>query len=168
MNEIQLIRDQLALERRHTLEVVHACARLCGGAREPAPPGSVTLEAFREACVDYLRFVLGCFEDRDQRLAPLLRRLAPGDDGHGQTATALQELKATRAAPAAWRRLADYLGSDWDERWNAIEARLAATAQVADWRTISGIDADSILAERELFGRLRATLPEGLGPKGSP
>jgi hypothetical protein len=159
MNEIQLIRDQLALERRHTLEVVNACARLNERVPEPTPPGGVALEAFRQACVDYLLFVLGCFEQRDERL---------GDDRRGQTRAALEELEAARAAPEAWRRLADYLGTDWDKRRTAIEARLAANAQVADWRTFSRLDADSILAERELFSRVRATLPEGLELKGSP
>jgi hypothetical protein len=161
MNEIQLIRDQLALERRHTLEVVNACARLNERAPEPRPPGSVTLEGFRQACVDYLRFVLGCFEQRDEPLAL-------GDDSQGQTRAALEELEAARAEPEAWRRLADYLGTDWDKRRTAIEARLAANAQVADWRTFSRLDADSILAERELFSRVRTTLPEGLELKGSP
>jgi hypothetical protein len=168
MNEIRLIRDQLALERAHTLEVVNDCARACERARGPAPPGSAALEAFRRACVDYLRFVLGCFEQRDQRLAALPRGLALEDERPGRNGAALEELEAARASPEAWKRLADYLGSDWSNRRRAIEARLAAKAQVTDWRAFSRLDADSILAERELFSRVRATLPDGIGPDRSP
>jgi hypothetical protein len=77
-------------------------------------------------------------------------------------------LAAARAAPEAWRRLADYLGTDWDNRRKAIEARLAANARPADRRTYASLDADSILAERELFSRVRAKLPEAVGPTVSP
>ncbi len=162
MNEIRLIRDQLALERLHALEVANACARACEPSPESKPVGADVLEAFRGACGDYLRFVLGGFERRDRRLAGLPGGLAPGHDGPGGSQAALETLASTGAAPEAWRRLADYLDSDWESRGKALEARLTARASISDWRTFSGVDADSILAERELFQRFRAAMPDGI------
>jgi len=98
MNEIEIIRSQVAAERQRVAEVAALApggapgARLtgseaglptAGGAR---PTGGTTLGAsqvseLRQASVDYLVWVLTRFEARDLALADLIRsRLAADDD----------------------------------------------------------------------------------------
>ncbi len=167
MNEILLIRNQLAAERTHATAVVAACGQSLS--RE-AP-------ALRRACTDYLARVLASFEERDRRLTalcaqrpdedPLLRALreAPAATGAVQRLhSALGGEPAADAAGAAtrWREFARYFAAVWSVRRNVIEALLAPNTRVADWRALAGIDADSILEERDLYARVCAALPPGV------
>ncbi|HTL91821.1 MAG TPA: hypothetical protein VL176_05705, partial [Steroidobacteraceae bacterium] len=80
MNEIQIIRSQLATEQSHAAEIVNACAAVFGS-RGSAAASSDTTALFREACVSYLVWVLARFEERDQTLAELLAARQSATDG---------------------------------------------------------------------------------------
>jgi hypothetical protein len=193
MNEIQLIRAQLAAERQNASTVANACATALGRRNAVALSSGSSLEEFRQACVDYLVCVLAWFEDRDQRLTDLWHaRLAPADAAWraleevlaspGRSREALEKFEAAltcTSAPApgssaqeTWREFAQFFNSVWSARRDAIDALLAATTTTTDWRVISGIDADSILEERNRYARVRTTLPAGASlafprPRGS-
>lgn len=167
MNELELIRAQLAAERAHLAAVADAVAATFDA--QPAPEGA--LGEFRQACVDYLVCVLAWYEERDRRLAQLLQRRAPGDATraaldealarHGGSRDALGKLEAALAggSAAAWREFAQFFHGVWSSRRDALEALLAADARVGDWRALGGIDADIILEERSRYARVRAMAP---------
>jgi hypothetical protein len=182
MNEIQLIREQLATERQHACAVANACARALGRAAPEALESGSPLDQFRQACVEYLVCVLAWFEERDQRLAEVWHaRLPAGHSAHravdealsrpGRSREALEKLEAAladkapvspqRSAPKIWQEFAQFFNSVWSARRDAIEALLAQHAHSGDWRLCGGIDADSILEERRRYARLNATLPAG-------
>ena len=71
MNEIEIIRSQLAVERSHAAEIANACAAVFGAGTAPSVPDE-SAALFREACVGYLVWVLARFEERDQTLSVLL------------------------------------------------------------------------------------------------
>jgi hypothetical protein len=179
MNEIQLIRSQLATEREHARTIANTCAAAL--ARAGTLPSGSPLELFRQACVDYLVCVLAWFEERDQRLADLSQaRLPPEDPGRralegvlarrGRSREALEKLEAAFAASPAggdgagrsWREFAQYFNGVWSTRRDAIDALLAPNPRVADWRALGGLDADSVLEERRRYARVCAALPAGL------
>jgi hypothetical protein len=190
MNELQIIRNQLSIERQHAVEVANACASVLQ--KQP------TLEDFREAAVEYLAWVLARFEERDQTLMDLVRaRHAIPDQARtaleemisrpGKSREALAKLElalsagATRdatlsagatphamqsaiATPDAtrWREFGQFFDGVWRARRDAIDGFLEQNPRVADWRTISAIDADSILEERRRYARVRECLPAGV------
>ncbi|HXY95818.1 MAG TPA: hypothetical protein VEH00_02510 [Steroidobacteraceae bacterium] len=154
MNEIELLRNQIATERRHVREIASACAAAHAG--EPARPADAALEALRTACSDYLGCVLEWFDRRDQRLGELYPRHPAAD-----SRTALESLKQAGPAPATWQALAAFINGPWDAQRAAIDALLATNPRVADWRAFCGIDADSVWRERMLYARVRAALPSG-------
>src|SRR5262250_1871579 len=71
MNEVELIRHQLALERAHVGAVADGCANAMQGATGDLATAD-SLGNFRRACVEYLACVLAWFEERDQRLTDLM------------------------------------------------------------------------------------------------
>jgi hypothetical protein len=179
MNEIGMLRNQLAAERTHVLEVASACAAAHAGA--PPLPAEAALEAFSDACARYLRRVLGWFEQRDRRLGELYARAPAADRGRqaferirsiGGSGQALAKLPATTAARGAaaavltaheaWAELARFLNGPWNAWCGALEPLLASNPRVKDWRTFAGIDADSVVEERSLYARVRETLPAGI------
>ena len=164
MNEVQLIRSQLALERAHASAVANACATAlqADGATDS---GSEALAPFRRACVDYLACVLAWFEERDQRLADLLQARS------GATEPARRPLEAACAdRPAVssrdrqqrWREFAEHFNGVWSTRRDALDALLSANSRPTDWRTLGGIDADSILEERRRYALVAAQVPPGV------
>jgi hypothetical protein len=182
MNEIQLIRAQLTAERQNASTVANACATAFGRRNAVASSSGSSLQEFRQACVEYLVCVLAWFEERDQRLTDLwYARLAPGDAARraledvlaspGRGREALEKLEAALACTSApsprssaqesWREFAQFFNSAWSARRDAIDALLAANTRTTDWRVISGIDADSILEERNRYARVRTALPGG-------
>jgi hypothetical protein len=169
MNEIELLRNQLATERRHVREVASACAaaHLSG----PAAPGGAALAALRGVCAEYLGCVLDWFDQRDERLGELYARVPAGEAGRralaapdlsGRGHEALERLGRGGAAHERWQAVAQFINGAWDARRDAIEAALAANLRVADWRTFARVDADSVCQERALYARVRAALPEGV------
>ena len=181
MNELQLIRAQLTTERQHASTVANACATAFGRRNAVALSSGSSLEEFQQACVDYLVRVLAWFEERDQRLTDLSHaRPTAADAGRrtledalaspGRSREALEKLAAALACAAAspdshaqesWREFAQFFNSVWSARRDAIDAWLAANPRTTDWRLIAGIDADSILEERNRYARVRAALPAG-------
>jgi hypothetical protein len=179
MNEIQLIRHQLAAERHHASAVANACATALAGVAADAVTSGSPLAEFREASVEYLVCVLAWFEERDQRLADLLRaRLKPEDlvrhtleevlACRGRSREALEKLEAAVAGAGAaggrngWQEFVQYFNSVWSARRDALDALVAADSRPADWRSVAGIDADSILEERRRYALVDARLPPGL------
>ena len=180
MNEIELIRAQLDVERQHAGAVANACASALGRAEARALAGGSPLGQFRQACVDYLVCVLAWFEERDQRLAELWPTRRAATEGprraldevlsrRGRSREALEKLEAALATtasaePAAhrsWQDFAEFFESAWNARRIAIDELLARAASTAEWRLVGGIDADSILGERRRYARVAETLPEG-------
>ncbi len=167
MNEIQVLRNQLATERRHVREVAGACA----AAHLKAPVGGAALERLGDACTEYLGCVLAWFDQRDERLGELYARVPAGDAGRGAVAAlelrgrgceALGRLAQGGGAHESWQALAQFINGAWDARRAAVETALLSNARVADWRAFGGIDADSVYRERALYARVRAALPEGV------
>lgn len=151
MNEIQLIRAQLATEHAHLREIAAAYAE----------PGDAL------ARHDYLRQVLGWFAARDERLERLLR--VPGAVGESARAAlagaladaggsdeALQRLPAAGAGSVReWREFAQFMAEAWDRRRQRLDILLAEASGTATWRTMAGIDADTVLEERARYVRAR-------------
>lgn len=168
MNEIEIIRSQLTLEQTHAAEVAKACAAVLGS-RGAAPVSDEAAALLREAGVSYLVWVLARFEERDQRLSELLAARAPqftdliARSGRSREALSRLESSLTAAEPEAarqrWQEFARFFDSAWTPRRAALEAALAEHADVADWRAICAIDADSILDERKRYARVLAQLP---------
>jgi hypothetical protein len=181
MNEVELIRHQLALERAHVGVVANACANAMQG-EIGAVATADSLGQFRRACVDYLACVLAWFEERDQRLTDLLQaRPGPTDPARraleevltrrGRSREALAKLEAACAGTAvpdpagpqrAWREFAEYFNGVWNTRRDALDALLATNSRATDWRTFGGIDADSILEERRRYAQVCAQVPPGV------
>jgi hypothetical protein len=178
MNEVELIRAQLSLERQHAAAVSRV---LSAAAAQDAPP-LTALEGFREASVSYLAWILSCFEVREQIFRDLVRtRFAPDDPRRhaleaafalrGTSRDALAKLEAAlRQGPdpasvrqaALWADFLLFFDGAWSARRDALDKLFAQHAAVTDWRAVSGIDADSIFDERRRYDRVRATLPAGV------
>ncbi|HET9105758.1 MAG TPA: hypothetical protein VFN79_01060 [Steroidobacteraceae bacterium] len=175
MNEIEIIRSQLALEHSHAAEVANACAAAFGDPDAPSRSGEA-IAGFREACVSYLVWVLARFEERDQTLSELLaaRRLGALAGQSGTSREVLARLEAALAAPDAaaartgWQEFARYFNSAWTPRRQVLEAALAEHASVAQWRAVCAIDADSILEERNRYAQVTRHLPAGIELRQAP
>lgn len=180
MNEVELIRHQLALERAHVGAVATACANAMQD-EAGAAATSDSLGQFRRTSVEYLACVLAWFEERDQRLTELLQaRFAPSDPARraleevlarrGRSREVLAKLEAACAASTAagaagrqgWREFAEFFNAIWNTRRDALDALLATDSRATDWRTFGGIDADSILEERRRYAQVCAQVPPGV------
>jgi hypothetical protein len=153
MNETQIIRRQLDIERAHALAAAGAATAAAAG-------------EFREAAGAYLACVLGWYEARDRRLEEMAVRLGAQDP----RCRTIQELLSRRGhsgealallAAGSWPALAQFLRGPWHERREAVE-QLSNDARAADWRAITAIDADGILEERSRYRRVAELLPAGL------
>lgn len=175
MNEVEIIRSQLAMEHSHATEVADACAAAFGAAGRLSASGEA-IAGFREACVSYLVWALARFEERDQTLSELLaeRRLGALAGHCGTSREVLARLEAALAtadcdAPLGrWQEFASFFNSAWTPRRTALEAALAEHATVAQWRAVCAIDADSMLEERTRYARVAAQLPAGIELRRAP
>jgi hypothetical protein len=187
MNEIEILRFQVAAEQSHAAEVGNACAAVFG-AESAAAAAPEAMALFREACVSYLVWVLARFEERDQTLSELLasrqplagsaaaslRHLGSLITRAGTSREALSRLEAALAASgsatahAGWGEFARFFNSAWAPRRAALDSALAEHLGVADLRVVCAIDADSILDERRRFGRVVAQLPAGIELRPQP
>jgi hypothetical protein len=164
VNEIQMIRAQLENERERTGAVAQACS-------------AAAIEALHEAGLAYLRCVLGWFDERDERLRELYAR-RPIGERDSSLETLLAESRGGRQAldrlesasrggrQEPWQVLSRFLAGPWKTRQEAIGRALASGLRVADWRTVAGIDADSMLEERRLYAQVRRHLPAGAATAG--
>jgi hypothetical protein len=171
MNETQLIRRQLALEREHLAAVAQACAQGLQAAARHSAPGSA-LAPFQQACAAYLACVLSWYAARDRRLWDLAAGLGPEDPRcatvneilarSGDSDEAQARLAAAGDDAARWPQLVQFLEGPWSARRDALEELLAHDSRVSDWRQIGGIDADGMLEERTRFARVASLLPTGV------
>jgi hypothetical protein len=172
MNEVELIRTQMSLERQHAFDV----SRVLSSAGSSSS-GLDSLQAFRQASVDYLVWILSRFEEREQIFHDLLRGRLGADDTErravesalalsGTSREALAKLESALAAGAErasrWEDFQQFFAGPWSARRDALDKLFAQQAKVADWRAVSGIDADSIFDERNRYARVRAVLPAGM------
>jgi hypothetical protein len=216
MNEVELIRGQLTLERQHAAEVARACASALAAASSQGTEGLASLEAFRQAGVEYLVWMLSRIEEREQVFHDLLRGRFPTEDPNrsaveaalalpGTSREALAKLETalgpnvdsgSTVAPAGdslapaggsfadrsvagrsvapagdslagrsvarWTDFLRFFNGAWSARRDEIDRLFERQAKVTDWRTVSDIDADSIVDERSRYARVRATLPAGI------
>jgi hypothetical protein len=192
MNEVELIRRQLTLERQHAADVGRACASALAAAGSQDTGRLASLEAFRQAAVDYLVWMLSRFEEREQVFHDLLRSRFSAEDPNrraveaalaqpGTSREALAKLEKalgatvdsdSAAVPAGdslagrsvarWTDFLRFFSGAWSARRDEIERLFERQAKVSDWRTVSAIDADSIVAERRRYARVKATLPAGI------
>ncbi len=177
MNEVELIRTQLSIERQHASAVSHAlsAAAAQGGDR------LASLDAFREASVDYLAWILSRFEEREQVFHDLIRARFPDDRERraanevfsqpGTSREALTKLEAalrngsdSNSASGArlWADFLQFFDGAWRTRRDSLDKLFAQHAKITDWRAMSAIDADSIFDERSRYARVRAALPVGI------
>lgn len=181
MNEVELIRAQLSLERQHAAAVSHTLSAAAAQGEQRL----AALDAFRDASVDYLAWILSRFEEREQVFHDLIRARLSNDDANrhavesafalrGTSREALTKLESALGASerqatssnmgqaARWADFLLFFDGPWSARRDALDKLFAQQAKVVDWRTVSDIDADSILEERNRYARVRATLPEGV------
>ena len=177
MNEVELIRAQLSLERRHAADIMRALS----AAALRSGDGLASAQAFRQTGVDYLVWALSRFEEREQTFHDLLRGRSNTDDTErraaestlalpGTSREALAKLETALGATSGpdtervrrWTEAQQFFAGAWNARRDALDKLFSQQATVSDWRTISGIDADSIFDERSRYARVRATLPAGI------
>jgi hypothetical protein len=177
MNEVELIRAQLSVERRHASDVTRALSAVASRSGD----GLATAQDFRQAGVDYLVWTLSRFEEREQTFHDLLRSRASPDDAErravesalGKTGTsreALAKLETALGSPPGadserlgrWADFQQFFAGAWSARRDALDKLFTQQATVSDWRAVSGIDADSIFDERSRYARVRAALPAGI------
>src|SRR5579872_2850285 len=133
MNEIDLIRRQLATECQHFAEVASDCAANVGSHPD-----------FNRACAQYLAFAVTRME------------------GHAKPGPLQALLTAARAAPdssPAWKSFFAAFNEQLQKRIKDLDALAARNPLVTEWRSASGIDADSIVTERTLYNSMKATMP---------
>jgi len=163
MNELELIRGQLRAERERVSDIARACA--AAGATE----------GLRQVAVEYLVFVLTRFDERDQRLAEQWSAQPSSLDQtiprQGSSREALARLEAAVAGDDddddqdngeqadRWSAFAEFCENPWRLRRDAIDALQQTKLRIADWRTVSFVDADSILEERTRYTRVQGKLP---------
>jgi len=66
------------------------------------------------------------------------------------------------SAATRWTEFLRFFSGAWSARRDEIDRLFERQAKVTDWRTVSDIDADSIVAERSRYARVKATLPAGI------
>lgn len=182
MNEIELIRAQLSLERQHAEAVARACASTLAAVSSTASAaaesaGFACVEAFRAAGIEYLAWILTRFEEREQVFHELIRKRFAATDPHrqaveaalsspGSNREALTKLEVALGASAdapttalRWGEFLNFFSGAWVRRRDEIDRLFQIQARVSDWRTVSAIDADSIMDERARWARVQATLP---------
>jgi len=179
MNEVELIRRHLGVERQHAAAVARACTGVLAAAGSEGPERLASLEALRQGSVEYLVWILSRFEEREQVFHDLLRNRFPADAPDrraveaalalpGTSREALAKLETALGAigdpetASRWTDFNRFLGGPWSVRRDEIDRLFERQAKIADWRTVSDIDADSIVDERSRYARVQATMPPGV------
>lgn len=180
MNEIQFLRDQVSLERRHMTAVKDAL-----GAALEARFDEALLRPFCLAAVRYLLFAMQRFHRQDAKHAELLLARLPAEAVADRTRVAevaaalegahaglgpLAEAAAAAADPdapaapliAACRDYVRWFETRLRDRRHSFHDLFDACYGIEEWRAASFVDADSILEERERFADVRQVLPPGI------
>ena len=167
MNEVDLILEQIRIEREHVGEVL-AAGR--AAARE-LDRASDAYWNFSAGCLSYLKFAEARVRARvaghGKRLHEVQRR--PGssaESSHSMSGT-LAELEELESHLSRQSPPEDYLGFNIDRltsysdklmlymRLSAtLDALAAGVYAVADWRAVAQIDADGMLEERRRYDAL--------------
>jgi hypothetical protein len=129
MNEIQIIRQQLAMERLHFAEVAQACVAALDSGKFVA--GS----QFVAASADYLAFA-------STRLT---------------NAPSLQ-VPAANAPAERWNEFLTAFTAHARKQFETLDELAARNPLVTEWRAVSRIDADSIFSERARYERFKAAV----------
>lgn len=186
MNELDFLRDQLALERRHFDAVRSACESAIAAGLEPT-----RLDEFCRVATRYLCFAGERLNLQDRAHCEQLDALLAPDDA--ASLNLVGDLRASLAARASAleslaagleQRRADTLGAvgfidvcrgslraldeAFARRPPVLGRLLERHYRVAQWRAASQVDADSILEERERYERVRAALPRGFELEPAP
>jgi hypothetical protein len=174
MNEQEFIRQQVSTERAHM-----GATRAALGAALAANYPATVIEPFARAAARYLVFVVRRFNAQDLEHCAILRPLIPATDladrttlddlaeTLGLSGSAIDALAAALNAPAADLLAASgtynqFYAEVLVRRRHAIYHLFERHYGIAEWRRASFVDADSILAERELYAAVGTTLPAGL------
>src|SRR5262249_25602695 len=128
MNELQIIQNQLQTERRHLEQAAAACAAALNAV------DTRTGERFLDACSGYFSFALAQADPERIRLASA----APG----------LLPVPKALDGPERWRSFLEACRWLMARHFDALQALQSESQSITTWRRRSGIDADSILAER--------------------
>jgi hypothetical protein len=184
VNELEFIRGQVSLERRHMAAVRNACAAALALPADRQPDAS-----FLVAGAEYLRSSLQRFCDQDQAHCDQLRPRLPSGENHDLRA--LDDLHRTLAASraalaplakaldahlagagtaadvsAALRAFLEFYANVLASRRHALHHLFDAHYGIAEWRAASAVDADAIFEERQRFTRVAALLPHGISLEG--
>ncbi len=180
MNEVELIRRQLGVERQHAADVSRACADALAPGESRDLDRRAPLEAFRQSSVDYLVWILSRFEEREQVFHDLLRSRFPEDhpdrravesalalqgtsrEALAKLETALSTAGDSNKTASRWTESLQFFNGAWSARRDEIDRLFERQAKITDWRAVSAIDADSIVDERNRYARVKATLPAGI------
>lgn len=173
MDELALLRDQVATERRHFAALKQACraALQAGGDADG-------LAAACRAAAGYFSYSARRLHAQDQAHCLLLRPRVPRGDiaDHAllddleetlrRSRGALQALEAAADPVAGTRNYLDFIDDVLGKRRHGLEHLFRAHYTIDDWRASSFVDADSILEERERFAAARGAFPPGALPGG--
>ncbi len=174
MDELAILRGQVATERRHLAAVKNACraALQAGG-------DATRLADTCRAATGYFSYNVRRLHAQDQAHCLLLRPRVPRSDSANhelldavegaiqRSRTALQALEAAPDPVAGVRDYIDFIDGVLAKRRHSIEHLFRTHYTIDDWRAASFVDADAILEERERFATLHAAFPPGVTLDGS-
>ena len=172
MDELAILRDQVATERRH----LAALKKACRAALEAGGNAAGLAETCRVATA-YLLYSTRRLHAQDQALCLLLRPRLPRTDtaSHAllddleetlqRSRAALQDLEAAVDPVTGTRAWLAFIDNVLGKRRHGLEHLFREHYTIDDWRASSCVDADSILEERERFAAACAAFPPGLAPE---
>jgi hypothetical protein len=171
MDELAILRDQVANERRHLSALKKACRAVLQAGSDAAAQTAAC-----RAASDYLAYNARRLHAQDEMHCRLLRpRVSPDDtashallddleDTLRQSRAALQALEAASDPVSGTRAYLDFVDDVLGKRRHSLEYLFRTYYGIEEWRAASFVDADSILEERERFAAARAAFPPALIP----
>ncbi len=172
MDELAILRDQVATERRH-LAALH---KACRTALQAGGHAAGLVDTCRVAAA-YLVYSARRLHAQDQAHCLLLRpRVSRGDatslallddleDTLQRSRAALRDLESALDPVTGTRAWLDFIDNVLGKRRHSLEHLFREHYTIDDWRASSCVDADSILEERERFAAVCAAFPSGLEPE---
>ena len=158
MDELAILRDQVATERRH-LAALH---KACRTALQAGGHAAGLVDTCRVAAA-YLVYSARRLHAQDQAHCLLLRpRVSPVDATSLALLDDLEDTLQRSRAALAWL---DFIDNVLGKRRHSLEHLFREHYTIDDWRASSCVDADSILEERERFAAVCAAFPSGLEPE---